>query len=45
MSEFEPLPAGLRTALLVSAAGILILGIFPSGVLDFAIQSAKLFGR
>jgi NADH-quinone oxidoreductase subunit N len=43
--NLEPLSPGLRTALLVSAAGVLFLGIFPSGVLNFAVQSAKLFGR
>jgi NADH-quinone oxidoreductase subunit N len=43
--NLEPLPAGLRTALFTSAAGVLLLGIFPSRILEFAVQSAKLFGR
>jgi NADH-quinone oxidoreductase subunit N len=38
----EPLTAGFRTAMLLSAAGTLILGIFPSVVLDFAVKSAAL---
>jgi NADH-quinone oxidoreductase subunit N len=41
-SEVEPLPAGLKTALLLSAAGILVLGVFPAAILEFAIRSAKL---
>jgi NADH-quinone oxidoreductase subunit N len=43
----EALPApslGLRTALWLSAAGTLLLGIFPSALLDFATRSSS-FGR
>jgi NADH-quinone oxidoreductase subunit N len=38
----EPLTAGFRAAMLLSAAGTLILGFFPSVVLDFAVKSAAL---
>ena len=41
-SAVEPLPWGLKAALLLPAAGILLLGIFPASLLDFAIRSAKL---
>jgi NADH-quinone oxidoreductase subunit N len=37
-----PLPIGLKTALWASAAGTLLLGIYPSLVLDFAGRSAAL---
>ncbi len=37
-----PLSAGLRVAILGSAAGTLLLGIFPSLLLDFAGRSAAL---
>ena len=43
----DALPApslGLRTALWLSAAGTLLLGIFPSALLDFATRSSS-FGR
>jgi NADH-quinone oxidoreductase subunit N len=40
--DMEPLPVGLKAALLASAAGILVLGIFPALLLEFAIRSAKL---
>jgi len=36
----EPLPAGLAAALALSAIGTLVLGIFPSALLDFAGKSA-----
>lgn len=39
-NELGPLPLGLKTALIVPVAGLLILGILPSGVLDFALKSA-----
>jgi len=39
--EVEPLPLGLKAALIAPAAGILILGIFPAVLLEFAIRSAK----
>jgi len=38
----EPLTGGLKAALWTSAAATLILGIFPSFVLDFAGKSASL---
>lgn len=41
-ADVEPLPAGLITTLLASVAGILVLGIFPALLLEFAIRSAKL---
>jgi NADH-quinone oxidoreductase subunit N len=37
----EPLSAGLRAALILPAAGTLMLGIFPSWVLDFASRSSS----
>ena len=42
VNEAEPLTFGLRTALLLSAAATLFLGIFPNWVLDFAGQSSTL---
>jgi NADH-quinone oxidoreductase subunit N len=42
VSDLEPLPFGLKAALLATLAGILLLGIFPSALLEFAIRSAKL---
>jgi NADH-quinone oxidoreductase subunit N len=42
VSEMEPLPVGVRAALIVPAVGLLALGIFPAALLDFAIHSAKL---
>jgi NADH-quinone oxidoreductase subunit N len=41
-AELEPLPIGLRAALVIPALGTLFLGIFPSWVLDFAVKSAAL---
>ena len=41
-NNVEPLTAGFRATLLLSAAGTLLLGIFPSVVLDFATRSAAL---
>jgi NADH-quinone oxidoreductase subunit N len=41
-STLEPLPWGLKAALFLPAAGTLLLGIFPTSLLDFAIRSAKL---
>ena len=38
--QAEPMTPGLRLALLVPALGTLILGIFPSWVLEFAGKSA-----
>ena len=38
----EPLSAGLRAALILPALGTLVLGIFPSWVLDFAGKSSSL---
>jgi NADH-quinone oxidoreductase subunit N len=42
VNEAEPLTFGLRTALLLSAAATLFLGIFPNWVLDFAGRSSTL---
>ena len=41
-SAVEPLPWGLKAALFVPAVGILLLGIYPVSLLDFALRSAKL---
>jgi NADH-quinone oxidoreductase subunit N len=41
-ANVEPVPPGLRTALLLPALGTLLLGIFPGVVLDFAGRSAVL---
>jgi NADH-quinone oxidoreductase subunit N len=41
-ANVEPLTAGFRATLVLSAAGTLLLGIFPSVVLDFATRSAAL---
>jgi NADH-quinone oxidoreductase subunit N len=41
-SKVEPLPVGLRLALVLPALGTLALGIFPGWVLDFAGRSAGL---
>jgi NADH-quinone oxidoreductase subunit N len=41
-SELEPLPTGLKAALLTAVAGVLLLGIFPAALLEFAIRSARL---
>jgi NADH-quinone oxidoreductase subunit N len=43
VSTLEPLPIGLKTALLAPVAGILLLGVFPTALLDFVATSAKLF--
>jgi NADH-quinone oxidoreductase subunit N len=40
--DVEPPAAGLRTALIVSAAGTLLLGILPGWLLDFAGKSMPL---
>jgi len=40
--EAAPLSGGLRAALILPALGTLVLGIFPSWVLDFAGRSANL---
>jgi NADH-quinone oxidoreductase subunit N len=40
--ELGPLPMGLKAALIAPLVGILLLGIFPSALLEFAIRSAKL---
>ena len=42
VADLEPLPIGLKAALLTTLAGVLILGIFPAALLEFAIRSAKL---
>jgi NADH-quinone oxidoreductase subunit N len=39
-AELEPLPLGLQAALILPALATLVLGIFPSWVLDFANKSA-----
>jgi NADH-quinone oxidoreductase subunit N len=41
-NNIEPVPAGLRAAVLLPALGTLLLGIFPSIVLDFVGKSAVL---
>lgn len=41
-TTLEPLTSGFRATLLLSAAGTLLLGIFPGAVLDFATKSAAL---
>jgi NADH-quinone oxidoreductase subunit N len=41
-SKIEPLSMGLRLALILPAIGTLVLGIFPTWVLDFAGRSATL---
>jgi NADH:ubiquinone oxidoreductase subunit 2 (subunit N) len=41
-AELEPLPLGLRAALVIPALGTLFLGIFPAWVLDFAGKSSVL---
>jgi NADH:ubiquinone oxidoreductase subunit 2 (subunit N) len=38
----QPLSAGIKTALWVSAAATIVLGVFPTFVLDFAGKSAEL---
>jgi NADH-quinone oxidoreductase subunit N len=40
--DLEPMPLSLKAALLIPVLGTLVLGIFPSAVLDFAGASAKL---
>jgi NADH-quinone oxidoreductase subunit N len=40
--ELLPIASGLRTALWISAAGTLFLGVFPSSLLEFAGRSASL---
>lgn len=37
----QPLPPGTQLALLLPALGTIVLGVFPSAVLDFAIKSAN----
>jgi NADH-quinone oxidoreductase subunit N len=42
VSALEPVPLGVKAAILAPIAGTLLLGIFPAALLDFAIRSAKL---
>ena len=42
VSDLPPLPMGLKVALIAPAVGVLLLGIFPAILLEFAIRSAKL---
>ena len=42
VSDPPPLPMGLKAALIAPAVGVLLLGIFPAILLEFAIRSAKL---
>jgi NADH-quinone oxidoreductase subunit N len=42
VGEAEPIDAGLRAALILPAAGTLLLGILPGWVLDFASRSSAL---
>jgi NADH-quinone oxidoreductase subunit N len=37
----QPLPPATQLALLLPALGTIVLGVFPSAVLDFAIKSAN----
>jgi NADH-quinone oxidoreductase subunit N len=41
VEKAEPLSAGMSAALILPAAGTLVLGIFPSWVLDFAGRSSS----
>ncbi|MGH9660092.1 MAG: NADH-quinone oxidoreductase subunit N [Bryobacteraceae bacterium] len=41
VEQAGPLPAGVRTALVAPAAGILLLGVFPALLLEFVLRSAK----
>jgi NADH-quinone oxidoreductase subunit N len=41
VQQSEPLSAGFSAALILPAAGTLMLGIFPSWVLDFAGRSSN----
>jgi NADH-quinone oxidoreductase subunit N len=41
-TSVEPLSLGLSAALILPALGTLVLGIFPSWVLDFAGKSSSL---
>jgi NADH-quinone oxidoreductase subunit N len=41
----QPLPAATQMALLLPALGTIILGVFPSAVLDFAIKSADFLAK
>lgn len=40
--SLQPLGAGIKTALWTSAVATVILGVFPTFVLDFAGKSAEL---
>jgi NADH-quinone oxidoreductase subunit N len=42
VSRLEPMALGLKAAIIAPLAGVLLLGIFPTALLDFAIGSAKL---
>ena len=42
VADLPPLPFGVKAALLAPLAGVLLLGIFPSALLEFAIHAAKL---
>jgi NADH-quinone oxidoreductase subunit N len=42
VAKADPVPAGLRAALILPAIGTLVLGIFPGWLLDFASRSANL---
>src|SRR5256885_13246281 len=41
-SELEPLPVGLKTALIASVAGILVLGVFPAAGLEVGVRAGEL---
>jgi NADH-quinone oxidoreductase subunit N len=41
-ANLEPLSVGLRAALIIPALGTLLLGIFPTWVLEFAVKSSTL---
>ena len=44
VTDLQPLPAATQLALIIPAIGTIVLGIFPSSILDFAIRSAN-FGK
>ncbi len=44
VNDLQPLPAATQLALIIPAIGTIVLGIFPSSILDFAIRSAN-FGK
>jgi NADH-quinone oxidoreductase subunit N len=43
IADLAALPLGLKVALALPVVGLLILGVYPSGVLSFAISSARIW--